>query len=183
LEGFREVKVDKRQNEMHPVFFTLTFFFYQNSNKMTKNESLIRQFYQAFEAKDLRLMTACYSTDLVFNDPVYKGLNYAETCKMWEIVRGFGQDLTIEIKHIQVGETTGNVIWQPSYIFYTGKKVVHQVRTSFEIKDDKIIRHTDNFDLHNWSKQAFGIIGVWIGGTTFFRKIIQKLASNDLKKR
>ncbi|NJN78073.1 MAG: nuclear transport factor 2 family protein [Saprospiraceae bacterium] len=137
---------------------------------MTKNEVLIRAFYQAFEDKDLYRMKAFYSHDLVFNDPVYKNLNYEETCKMWKIVRGFGQNFTLEIIHIEVTATTGNVIWQPSYVFYTGKKVIHTVQTSFEIRSDKIIRHTDNFDFHNWSKKAFGTIGIWIGGTTFFRK-------------
>jgi hypothetical protein len=45
-----------------------------------------------------------------------------------------------------------------------------------------IIKHTDDFDIWNWSKQAFGFTGQLLGWTGFFQKKIQQQALASLQK-
>ena len=52
----------------------------------------------------------------------------------------------------------------------------------FEIKDGKIIKHTDDFDFYKWAKQAFGITGVLVGWTVFFKNKVRVKALEGLKK-
>lgn len=149
---------------------------------MTKEEVLIRKFYAAFERKDVATMMDCYGEAVVFNDPVFHNLDYKTTRQMWELVIPLGQNITIEIEKIEELKNRFVVVWRPSYQYYTGRKVAHRVQTVFNINHKKIIQHTDDFDFHNWSKQAFGIIGLLLGKTAFFKITIQRLAVNALNK-
>jgi hypothetical protein len=69
------------------------------------------------------------------------------------------------------------------YIFSaTGRRVINRIHAEFEFKDGKIYRHTDSFDLHKWAAQAMGFKGKLLGGTSFFRKKVQKTAREGLNR-
>jgi hypothetical protein len=52
----------------------------------------------------------------------------------------------------------------------------------FEIDADKIIKHTDYFNLHTWTKQALGMKGLLIRGTLFFKKKLNHQTNKLLSK-
>jgi len=64
----------------------------------------------------------------------------------------------------------------------TGRPVINRIHAEFELKEGKIYRHRDVFDLHRWASQAMGLKGKLIGGTGFFRKKLQKTAREGLNR-
>jgi len=49
-----------------------------------------------------------------------------------------------------------------------------EVRAEFVIKDGKIVRHTDSFNLWRWARQALGLNGLLIGWSAFFQARMQE---------
>jgi hypothetical protein len=64
----------------------------------------------------------------------------------------------------------------------TGRKVHNKIDATFEFKDGLIIKHTDDFNLHNWAKQAMGIKGLMIGSTRYFSNKLKSTTNALLNK-
>ena len=47
-------------------------------------------------------------------------------------------------------------------------------------EDGKIVEHSDAFSVHNWSKQAFGLVGVLFGWNSLFQNKIKNKAKQNL---
>ena len=73
--------------------------------------------------------------------------------------------------------------WEAMYTFsQTGRKVHNKIDAKFEFKDGLIIKHTDDFDLHNWAKQALGFKGLVLGNTNFFKKKLHQTTGSMLAR-
>ena len=151
---------------------------------MNANENLIAKFYTAFANADAKTMSACYHPNVHFIDPAFGLLKEDQVSKMWEmlILRSKG-NIKIEFSDIKADEFTGSARWVATYNFSkTNRKVVNKISAEFVFQDGLIIKHTDNFDVWKWSKQAFGIKGYLLGWTGFFQGKIQEQALSSLKK-
>jgi ketosteroid isomerase-like protein len=145
------------------------------------NKELLTKFYSAFKKKDYKTMGECYHSEIVFNDPAFGTLKGKRASDMWEMLCVSGKDLTMEYSGIEANEETGKAHWEADYTFSATKRKVHNIiDASFEFKDGKIIRHTDSFSFKDWSRQAFGIFGVIIGGSSFLQKKFNKQANTLL---
>jgi hypothetical protein len=60
--------------------------------------------------------------------------------------------------------------------------VINDIQAFFKIEDGKISQHTDSFDFYKWARQAFGLTGLLLGWTTFFKSKVQKNAMGSLEK-
>jgi predicted negative regulator of RcsB-dependent stress response len=58
--------------------------------------------------------------------------------------------------------------------------VINRIRAEFFFKDGLIIRHTDDFDIWKWSKQALGT-GHLLGWTGYMQKKINENALHSQK--
>jgi len=91
--------------------------------------------------------------------------------------------IKINFENVVTDEQKGSAQWTAHYTFSpTGKKVINKVSAKFEFKDGKIIKHTDEFDMWKWSKQALGLKGYLLGWSDFMKNKIQKQANARLKK-
>jgi ketosteroid isomerase-like protein len=150
---------------------------------MNENEQLIEHFYTCFQRKDYRGMQACYADDATFNDSVFKNLNARQARAMWEMLISKGKDLRLEFGNIKADDQKGSAHWDAYYTFSaTGKKVVNSIDASFEFKDGKISKHEDHFNFYTWAKQAFGIIGLLLGWTSFLQKKVTTQAMKNLAR-
>ena len=52
---------------------------------------------------------------------------------------------------------------------------------SFQFRDGKIIRHTDRFGFYRWARQAFGIPGLLLGWTGWFRSRVRARVKEQLQ--
>jgi hypothetical protein len=92
---------------------------------------------------------------------------------------------TIKIKLFEVKSDAnyGSVLWIATYNFSKNNRVVvNRVSADFYFQDGLIIRHTDDFDIWKWSKQALGLTGFLFGWTGFMQKEIHRKALTLLRK-
>ncbi|MFT5847779.1 MAG: limonene-1,2-epoxide hydrolase [Psychroserpens sp.] len=147
--------------------------------------SIIETFYNAFKNQDAELMVSCYHGDIVFEDPVFGVLKGEHAKNMWRMLISSqkGKDFKVDYSGVHTKESTGNAKWEARYNFSKTERPVHnKVVAHFELENGKIIKHTDYFNLHTWSKQAFGMKGMLIGGTYFFKKRLNQQTNDLLKK-
>ncbi|WP_310556572.1 nuclear transport factor 2 family protein [Flavobacterium sp.] len=150
---------------------------------MNPNEQLIHNFYTAFGKNDIQKMSECYHKNIEFQDPAFGVLNKNEPVAMWKMLLEKGKgNIQIDFFDVKANEKTGSAIWVANYIFsQTGRKVVNKIDAKFEFEDGLIIKHTDNFDIYKWSKQALGLKGFLLGWTNFMKNKIQEGAKKSLK--
>lgn len=151
---------------------------------MTANEKTLIKFYTAFANADASTMSECYHQDIVFRDPVFGLLKGDNVSKMWKMLIETSKGaLKIVTADIKADEYVGSAQWTASYTFSkTNRKVVNVIQAHFHFKDGLIIKHTDDFDIWKWSKQAFGIKGVLFGWTGYMHRKIHEKAVSSLKK-
>ena len=151
---------------------------------MNSNENLISKFYTAFANADAKTMCECYHPKVHFVDPAFGLLKEKQVSKMWEMLISKSKgDIKIEFSNIKADEFSGSARWVATYNFSkTNRKVINRISAEFLFQDGLIIKHTDNFDVWKWAKQAFGITGYLLGWTGFFQNKIKEQALLSLKK-
>ena len=148
-------------------------------------KSIIEKFYTAFDKLDADSMVECYHTEIVFEDPAFGKLKGERAKRMWRMLCNLqkGKDFKITFSEIAFENGKGTAKWDAYYTFsQTGRKVHNVIFASFEFKDNLIVKHTDDFNLHSWAKQAMGIKGLLIGRTAFFKSKLQDKTNKMLDK-
>lgn len=143
---------------------------------MTQSE-IITEFYSAFQNLDVETMVSFYHDDIEFTDPGFGTLKGNDAKNMWRMICSRAQNFSLEYSKV----TDNSAHWNTIYTFSaTGKTVHNSIDATFEFKNGKISKHTDVFDLHKWATQALGFKGRLIGGTSFFKKKLQKQTASFL---
>ncbi len=146
---------------------------------------IIKDFYTAFNDLEAERMVKYYHDDICFEDPAF-GKLYGERAKnMWRMLCDSlkGKEFKVTASNFEFTEQKGKAIWEAFYTFSkTGRKIHNIIEAKFEFQDGKIIKHTDNFDLYSWSKQAFGLKGLLIGWSSFFKNKLQSQTNLLLTK-
>ncbi|WP_298761341.1 nuclear transport factor 2 family protein [uncultured Psychroserpens sp.] len=148
-------------------------------------DALIEKFYKAFNELDSETMVSCYHDDIIFEDPAFGVLKGEHAGNMWRMLctSQQGKEFRVTFSNINSDNRKGNAKWEAFYNFSkTGRKVHNIISATFEFKDGKIIKHTDQFNLHRWAKQAMGFKGLLLGGTGFFRKKLNQQTNHLLSK-
>lgn len=150
---------------------------------MTNNEQLIRNFYQSFQNKDYKAMQNCYADDAIFHDAIFKNLDSKQVQAMWEMLITRGKNFSLTFDNIKADENSGSADWIATYTFSaTNRKVINHVKANFVFENNKIIKHTDEFDFYKWSKQALGLSGLLLGWTSFLKVKVQRSAIKGLNE-
>ena len=150
---------------------------------MHPNALLITGFYQAFAARDGEAMASAYAPDAEFSDPVFTGLRGYEVGAMWKMLCSRAADLKVVASGISADETSGRAHWEAWYTFTkTGRKVHNVIDATFEFRDGKIVRHTDDFDFWRWAGMALGPTGKLLGWSPMLRNKVRNEARAGLEK-
>lgn len=149
---------------------------------MNANEQLISRFYEAFNKLDAAAMSACYSNDIVFFDPVFELLRGREVRSMWEMLCKNAKGFSLTFGNIKdIGDDYYTCEWVATYIFSkTGRTVVNRVKANMKVLNGEITEHSDGFSLHKWAKQALGFSGWLLGWNGYFRQKIKNGAKKNL---
>jgi ketosteroid isomerase-like protein len=146
------------------------------------NETVIRSFYDAFARRDAESMIACYADDVVFTDPVFPRLRGDEAKAMWRMLCGRARDLAITCGEARADDSHGEARWEARYLFtQTGRRVHNVVHARFELREGRIVRHVDDFDLWRWTRMALGPTGLLLGWSPMVRKRVQDQAAASLE--
>ncbi len=148
-------------------------------------ENVIKTFYDAFHKLDAETMASCYHDSIVFEDPAFGILKGEKARNMWRMLceSQKGKNFVVATSNITCDDNKGSAHWEAHYTFSkTGRKVHNIIDAEFIIKDGKIIKHTDTFNLYQWAKQAIGFKGYLLGGTNFFKNKLQSQTHHLLSK-
>ena len=149
---------------------------------MHPNQLLIQDFYEAFARKDYQKMAECYHPEATFSDPAFQ-LRGPEIAAMWKMLITRGKDLELTFSKVEADAQRGSANWEARYTFsQTGHKVHNIIHAEFQFRGGRIWSHTDTFSFHRWARQALGLKGWLLGGTTFLRKKVQQSAMEGLQK-
>ncbi len=153
------------------------------ANFMHANEQLLRDFYQAFAARDAAGMARCYHPDIVFSDPAFPQLRGSDAGAMWRMLLARGKDLQITLVHAAADASGGSATWEARYTFSkTGRPVVNRIDALFAFKDGLIVRHIDHFPFWRWARQALGLPGWLLGWCWPFKAMVRKQAGAALSQ-
>jgi ketosteroid isomerase-like protein len=145
------------------------------------NDTLIRDFYEAFDQRDGDRMASFYASDARFSDPVFTDLRGDEPGAMWRMLTGRADDLRVELLEHNADGDEGTARWRATYTFtQTGRPVVNDVHATFRFRDGQIVEHRDEFGFHRWAKQALGPTGLLLGWTPVVRSATRKRARAGL---
>jgi len=148
---------------------------------MNENERLIHRFYEAFAKLDYHTMQECYHDEAVFFDPVFQDLNAYEVRNMWEMLCRQAKNFSLTFTDVYADEEYGGCRWTATYTFSRrGRRIVNKIRAHFRFRDQKIIEHTDDFDLWKWSRQALGVTGWVLGWSELVQRKIRNTAQDNL---
>lgn len=147
---------------------------------MNSKEIAIK-FYDAFSVANIDVLKQLYDKKLIFNDNIFVNLDYNETISMWSSLLVGNKNMSIKYEIKKYSEKYVEVEWIADYLFTsTNRNVKNIILAKMEIDQGKIINHKDNFDFYKWSQMAFGITGVLIGWTSFFKNKVRTEAYNKL---
>ena len=150
---------------------------------MHRNEELLTRFYTAFAAGDHATMAASYTDDATFSDPVFPNLDAVEARAMWRMFCTSGIDVAVTFSGVQADDRSGSARWEATYRFpKTGREVHNEIAASFLVRDGKIVRHRDEFDLYAWTRMALGPMGVALGWTPVVQGQVRKQAAAQLRR-
>ena len=148
-------------------------------------KSTIEKFYTAFTNLDAETMAKCYAENVFFEDAAFGVLKGEHAKNMWRMLceSQKGKDFKVVFSDIISDDKKGTAHWEAFYTFsQTGRKVHNKIDAHFEFENGLIVKHTDNFNLHTWAKQAMGFKGFLLGGTSFFKKKLHVQTNRLLQK-
>lgn len=165
------------------VFSTLTFAAEPVYVTNTQTAELLSRFYTAFANRDYETMASLYHPEAKFNDAIFKDLNYKQTTAMWHMILSGAQDLNMTFEIQQATEFSGKVKWVADYNypgFFGIQNAVHNVSLGeIQIKDGKIFRHTDRYNLTKWISMALGV-PTMLADSTIMQALVQHQAKTGL---
>ena len=148
---------------------------------MHPNETLVRDFYEAFARRDAEGMARCYHPEALFSDPVFPALRGAEAGDMWRMLLERASDLAVALEDAAADQDGGRARWTARYTFSrTGRRVVNRVEAMFAFRDGLIVRHYDRFSFARWAAQAFGPAGAALGWLAPFKWKVRRDAARAL---
>jgi ketosteroid isomerase-like protein len=150
---------------------------------MHPNETLITNFYSAFQRGDYATMQNSYHGNAEFSDPVFQNLDSKQVTAMWQMLLTSAKDLKVSFSDARADDTTGSCHWEAWYTFSrTGRPVHNIIEARFKFKDGKIIQHKDTFDMWRWSRQALGTSGLLLGWSPIVQNKVRATAGKSLQK-
>ena len=146
------------------------------------NARLIETFYTAFQRRDPDAMIACYAPDVWFSDPVFRDLRGPRAGAMWRMLVERATTLELTFGDVAADDRTGRAHWEARYVFTaTGRRVHNVIDASFELRDGKITRHADTFDVWRWASMALGAKGRLLGWSPLVKNAIHRTAIHGLE--
>ncbi len=119
------------------------------------------RFYTAFAARDSATMAQLYAPNVKFRDPLFGNLKGPQVMEMWNTITPAANSKTFKIEpKVQPNPTQRpdgswdvQVHWDAHYDLGS-RHIDNHADTTMTIKDGKIVKQNDAWDLDAWTKQA-----------------------------
>jgi len=128
----------------------------------TDASAVIVGFYEAFSRRDFRGMACSYDSKIELTDSIFGTLRGKRALAMWAMLTSRATDLKLQYSQVRASASTGHAHWDAQYSFpflaFTNQ-VDNHIDATFELRDGRIVRHTDVFDLQRWMAMALWPLG------------------------
>jgi limonene-1,2-epoxide hydrolase len=144
----------------------------------TEGRVTIERFYRSFSQRDFAGMACAYHPDVEFTDSIFGTLRGKRALAMWAMLTSQGTDLVIRYSDVRADGATGHAHWDATYTFpflTFPNQVDNHVEATFELRDGRIVRHRDVFDLRRWMSQALSPFGGIISESTIKNGVRKRL--------
>jgi limonene-1,2-epoxide hydrolase len=134
----------------------------QEEAEAPSGERVITRFYEAFARHDFPGMACNYDPEIVFTDSIFGELHGKRAFAMWSMLVSQGGDLEVRHSGVRVDGAEGHAHWDALYTFpflVFSNKVENSIDATFELRDGRIVRHRDQFDLRRWMRMALWPFG------------------------
>lgn len=139
---------------------------------MHPNEDLIHRFFRAMQKHDLSSALLCYHNDITYEDDLFRELKQNDVVKMWEMRMAENPDWEIEYRDVEASAVWGRAYWTLVYgKTKSGKRKRRHIVARFTFLDEKILYHSDAFNLYNWvteNRGAWWRVLVWFSPFRYF---------------
>ncbi len=146
------------------------------------SHELVDRFYTSLRDGRGEDMAACYSDEVVFEDPAFGELHGENARDMWRMLCERSTDLTLEHTVLESTANSAKVNWIANYTFSTGRHVRNDITASMRIENGLIVDHRDQFDMWAWSRQALGAPGLLLGWSAPMKKKVRSTARGNLER-
>lgn len=139
---------------------------------------VVTRFYEAFARHDFAGMACSYDPGIEFTDSIFGTLKGKRAFAMWAMLLSQGKDLEVVPSQVRADGAVTRAHWDAHYTFHFlafSNKVDNSVDATFEVRDGKIVRHRDQFDLGRWMKMALWPFGGGISEGTIRSAVQSKL--------
>jgi hypothetical protein len=140
--------------------------------------AVIEGFYKAFARRDFLGMACSYDPNVEFTDSIFGSLRGKRALAMWAMLTSQATDLVVQCSRVRGDGSTGQAHWDAQYSFpflAATNHVENSIDATFDLRDGKIVRHTDTFDLRRWMEMALWPLGGVISEGTIRSGVQTKL--------
>jgi ketosteroid isomerase-like protein len=152
------------------------------ASALQHNDTVLRQYYEAFGKKDWQAIANLYGDSIFFSDPGFPELRGDGARLMWRMLfTRASPDFRIELLNVSATAEGGSGEMIAHYTFsQTGRVVANKIHSTFAILDGKIIRQHDRFKFWKWAGQALGAKGYLLGWSQLLKAIVRNKAAKGL---
>ena len=144
--------------------------------------TVAERFYSAFARRDHAAMGALYDEAATFTDPAFGTLDAGAARAMWRMLLTRSKDLALTYDILDEDDHHVRTRWTARYTFgRTGRAVTNIITAAMDVRDGKIIRHVDDFDMQSWMRQALGWPAFVLGWLPSFRDKVTGSARGQLQ--
>ncbi len=142
------------------------------------NAAVVTAFYEAFSRRDFLGMACSYAPEIEFTDSIFGTLRGKRALAMWAMLTSGATDLVVRYSNVGAEGDSAHAHWDAEYTFsflFLDNHVENRIDATFTLRDGKIVRHQDVFDLARWMSMALTPFDGVVSESTIKETVQKKL--------
>jgi hypothetical protein len=140
--------------------------------------AVVKGFYEAFAKRDFLGMACSYDPEIVFTDSIFGELKGKRALAMWAMLTSGATDLVVRYSNVGGDGDSAHAHWDADYTFsflVFHNYVENKIDATFTLRNGKIVKHTDVFDLTKWMSMALTPFDGVVSESTMKETVQKKL--------
>lgn len=123
-------------------------------------------------------MACSYDPEVDFQDSIFGPLHGKRALAMWAMLTSGATDLVVRASNIGADGDSAHAHWDADYTFsflVFNNHVENRIDATFTLRNGKIVKHTDVFDLPKWMAMALTPLDGVVSESTMKETVQKKL--------
>lgn len=150
---------------------------------MSELPQVLLDYSNSFEKRNIKAMTACYTSDVIYFDPLFGYLDGEQVTAMWQLRLSDLDQFAIALEKIaDEGDGYYKMKYSISYRKKDNRPVSMNVQVFFKLDQNRIVEQSEAFSVHALLKQERGMIGHLMGWNRMMQQARKNKARKELLK-